>query len=105
LLPVVPVIDVTAVTYTDAAGDEQTVDESAYEVVNGGLVLLYGQNWPAKQFGSRITVSATVGRAPEPEVRHAMLLLISDMYERREPEPSTERSTLDDLLANHREYS
>lgn len=105
VLPVVPVGDVTAVTYTDAAGADQTIGEGVYELVDGGLRLQYGQNWPAKQFGSRITVSASVGRVADPAVRHAMLLLISDMYERREPEPSSERSTLDDLLANHREYA
>ncbi|MBL0934836.1 MAG: phage head-tail connector protein [Rhizobiaceae bacterium] len=105
VLPVVPAGDVTAVTYTDADGAEQTIGEGVYELVDGGLRLLRGQNWPAKQFGSRITVSASVGRVPDPTVRHAMLLLISDMYERREPEPSSARSTLDDLLANHREYA
>jgi uncharacterized phiE125 gp8 family phage protein len=106
LLPVVPVGDVTAITYIDIDGVEQTVGEGVYELANGGLSPLYGQSWPAKQYGSHITVAATVGYADaDPVIKHAMLLLISDMYERREPEPSTERTTLDDLLANHREYA
>lgn len=106
LLPITPVVDVTAVTYTDMDGVEQTVGEGVYEVINGGLSPLYGQFWPAKLHGSRIIVAATVGYTDvDPAARHAMLLLISDTYARREPEPTVERTTLDDLLANHREYS
>lgn len=106
LLPITPVVDVAAVTYTDMDGVDQTVGEGVYEVINGGLSPLYGQNWPAKRYGSRIIVAAMVGYADaDPVARHAMLLLISDMYARREPEPAVERTNLDDLLANHREYT
>jgi len=104
-LPVIPVSAVASVTYTDVDGAEQTVPTENYELVDGALHPIYGQVWPAKRFGSRVTVSVTAGATSiEPPVRHAMLLLISDTFDSREPQPSSGRTTLDDLLANHREY-
>ena len=105
-LPSGPVTSVTGITYVDTIGDDQTVNPTVYELRLGGAFLRPGSQWPAAQLGSRITVTAEVGAAEcPPAVKHAILLLVSDMYERREPEPAVERTTLDNLLSNHRYYA
>jgi uncharacterized phiE125 gp8 family phage protein len=103
--PVTPVTDVL-ISYIGLDGLPVSLDDEAFDLRNGGIVLTNANAWPARQSGSQISVVATTGYAePDAPVRHAMLLLLSDMYERREPEPAAGRTTLDDLLANHREYA
>ena len=69
--PVVPLISVTSIVYVDAAGADQTLSASVYEVRTDGLVasiaLKPGQSWPAVQAGSRILVNAQVGYAAIPD--------------------------------------
>jgi uncharacterized phiE125 gp8 family phage protein len=103
--PLQPVIDVTAISFSDADGERQTVDDAIYTLRNGCVALVPGHSWPTKMTGSEVTVAVKVGEngVPAP-VKHAMLLMISDMYERREPEPSIGRTTFDDILTNHRFY-
>lgn len=105
-VPLAPVQGV-AVTYIDTDGAEQTLADTVYELRNDDLrteiVLKYGQNWPAIQLGSRITVTADVGYAlMPPALKHALLVWIGDAYEVRENEPSGGRSAFDDLLTNFR---
>lgn len=105
-LPVAPVESVT-ITYVDTAGATQTLADTVYELraddLDASIVLKYGQTWPAIQMGSRITVLATVGYVTVPAaLKHALLMFISDAFERREPAASGVRSTFDDLLANFR---
>lgn len=88
-LPEAPVSSVTKIAYVDTAGATQTLDTSVYELRPDGLepsiALKYGQQWPAIQLGSRITVTAVVGYGDAPEaVKHAMLMLIGAWYENRE---------------------
>ena len=89
-----------SVSYTDVTGDLQALAD----VELRGCKIVHVAVWPDKQPGSQITVAATVGGVCPAAVKHAMLLLISDMNERREPEPSIERTTFDNLLTNYRFY-
>lgn len=98
----VSVTGVSAIDYIDAAGDEQTLSEDDFQYVDGAIVPT--AEWPEIQADTRIAVAASVISPCPPSVKHAILLLVSDMYERREPEPAVERTTLDNLLSNHRHY-
>lgn len=105
-VPLAPVQSVV-ITYVDTAGDVQTLADTVYELRNDDLrtaiVLKYGQNWPATQPGSRITVTATAGYDPTPPaLKHALLVWIGSAYEVRENEPSGGRTAFDDLLTNFR---
>ena len=87
-LPEAPITAV-AITYVDEAGDTQTLASSVYELrateLEAAIVLKYGQTWPAIQYGSRITVTATVGFSTVPPAAvAAMLLLVGHWFRNRE---------------------
>ncbi len=106
-LPEAPVASVTSIAYVDTDGNDQTLADTVYELRNDGLevaiILKYGQQWPATQMASRITVTAVVGyvEAP-PAVKHAILLNIADGYENRENAELEEWTAFDALLCNFR---
>lgn len=122
-LPEAPVQSVSGIIYVDTTGATQTLDPAVYELRSDGLeaaiVLKFGQQWPAVQQGSRITVTAVVGYAAAPDpVKNAILLLVGGSYATREPAdlPAGARpvpgalwvagwSTVDSLLANYRRGS
>lgn len=106
--PIAPLGSVSGITYTDTAGDAQTLSAAVYEVRTDGLTaslaLKYGKTWPSIQDGSRITVTAAVGYSAVPDdVKHTLLLLISGMFENREM--GTVPLAVDALLANHRVFA
>lgn len=111
-LPEAPVSSVTSVTYVDTDGATQTLSTSVYEVrtsgLDAGMVLKYGQAWPAMRPGSRITVVAEAGYATAPAaLTHAMLLLIGHWYSNRESVitgtiTAALPQAFDDLLSNFR---
>ncbi|MBZ9873485.1 head-tail connector protein [Mesorhizobium sp. BR1-1-9] len=104
-LPVTPVQSVTAIAYVDTDGDEQTLAGTVYELRGDAIVLKYGQNWPATQPRSLITVTAIVGAEDvPPAVKHAILLRLADLYEFRESEDDSKWTSFDSLLSNHRYY-
>jgi uncharacterized phiE125 gp8 family phage protein len=91
-LPRPPVRTVESVTYLDTSGTLQTLDSSLYEVDTGrnGLWLAYLADWPAlrdTQNAVRVRFTAGYGAASEvPETIYtAILLLVSEWYERRLP--------------------
>lgn len=102
--PAQPVTSVDAIGYIDTDGAEQTVDEATYVLRNGCLSLVAGAQWPTKKSGSLVAVEVKLGVQTPAVVRHAMLLVISDLYERRETATVIGRTTFDNLLANHRYY-
>lgn len=86
-LPVMPLLSVTSVTYTDEDGVSQTLDGSAYEVdaySDYGWIIPTG-NWPA----TMATVNAVVvrwvagGDVCPPDIKAAMLLMLGHLYENR----------------------
>lgn len=105
-LPEAPVSEVAAITYTDTAGDEQTLASSVYELRSDGLeasiVLQYNQQWPSIRPGSRIVVTAVVGMTAPDDVKHAMLLFIADAFLNREDSERKNWTAFDALLCNHR---
>lgn len=117
-LPIAPVQSITSITYTDTAGDTQTVATSVYEARLEGLepsiVLKYAQTWPASRKGSLVTVTAVVGYgtagSQPPAVLHAIKLIVGDMYANRETVSEAGEvslpvaATVDALLCNHRKH-
>lgn len=93
-LPRPPLQAVTAITYIDAAGAEQTLDSGLYEVITaaepGGIVLHADAAWPAlRDVALPVTVRFVAGygdeaaAVPEP-LRQGMRLLVAHMYANRE---------------------
>lgn len=106
-LPVAPVSEVSEIAYVDIDGADQVVPSETYELCADGLeaaiVLKPGQSWPAKQIGSRITLSATVGYdETPPAVKHGILLFIADAYAIRENGATSGWTAFDSILSNHR---
>lgn len=117
-LPIAPVQSITSITYTDTAGNPQTVSTDVYEARLEGLepaiVLKYGQAWPSSRPGSLVTVTAVVGygaAGDQPDaVLHAIKLIVGDMYANRETVLAGSAAslpvsaTVDALLCNHRKH-
>ena len=84
-LPIAPLISVSGITYTDTAGDTQTVATSVYLVnthdLRPSITLKYNQLWPTIQLGSRIKVTAEVGYETVPsDLKSAMLLSVGKHF-------------------------
>lgn len=99
-IPMGPVLSIDEITYTDEAGDAQTLATSAYQWRQGRyearILPAYGGTWPVARLAfDSVRVDFTAGFAgtadspvdltniPE-TLRHAMLLLIGHLYENRE---------------------
>ena len=92
-LPYPPLQTVDSVKYFDVDGTERTLANTQYWVTNhepATIVRAYDVTWPTLQYGrpQAIKVSVTVGYGddgadvPE-EIRHAIKLVITDLYENR----------------------
>jgi uncharacterized phiE125 gp8 family phage protein len=89
-------ISVTSVKYRDAAGVEQTLDPSAYQVDDvsepGRALPAPGASWPSTEDGrvNAVRVRFVAGYGDPPAVpgpiKSAMLLIIGHLYEHREME-------------------
>lgn len=86
-LPFPPIVEVESVKYIDAAGVEQTVSASAYELTAGPTLRpIYDGSWPgvrATADAVRIRYRAGYAETPSP-IRAAVLLMVGDLYQRRE---------------------
>lgn len=93
---VAPLVSVTSVKYIDTAGALQTVAGTTYVVVaptvrpepRGFIHLALNKDWPTiAEIANAVTVRCVVGASDPSEVpaalRHAMLLIIADLYENR----------------------
>lgn len=104
-VPVTPLGNVTSIEYVDTTGETQTVESVIYERRDNAIVTKYGKQWPAIQAGSLIKLTAIAGFEECPKsVKHAMLLWISEAYEKRESASLDNWTTMDALLCNHRYY-
>lgn len=108
-LPFSPVQGIVSIAYVDITGVARTVPAEAYSLqsdpYDASIKLRTGNSWPAIQAGSSIKLVANVGFDKVPDaVRHAILLFISDAYEKREPSPSAQFSSFDALLCNYRRH-
>jgi len=104
-LPYPPLIDVVGIQYVDASRQVQTWDPQNYETIGGRIIPVEGAALPAVYDGTYsrsfplVTVSYRAGfvvdaaanplvpAVPEP-IRHAVLLMIGDMY--RFPETASD---------------
>lgn len=110
-LPHGPLKSVTSITYTDPAGDPQTVAAASLDVRKDGLepsiVAAHGHVWPRIMFGSRITLTAVYGGEVPETVQHAMLMMIAHWFSNREAVVTGTIATtiplgVDTLLCNDR---
>jgi uncharacterized phiE125 gp8 family phage protein len=114
-LPRPNLLTVSSIAYIDANGDTQTMstDDYSVDVANlpGRIILGYGKSWPSTR-GERnsVTITYTAGygsaRSSVPsDIRSAMKLLISDLFENRESQIvgmiRNDNPTVDNLLALH----
>lgn len=88
-----PLATVESVKYIDAAGDEQTLDESVYRMrameTPGEIVLAYGQSWPtarAELDAIRVEFTCGFGAAADvpDEIKRAILMLVGTLYANHE---------------------
>lgn len=94
-LPAPPLISVTSVSYTDTAGDSQTVSSSVYDVDTtsepGRITIAYNQTWPTdvRLVTNAITIVYQAGYGAPSEVpdrmKQAIKFLAAHYYEHREP--------------------
>lgn len=103
-----PLQSVSSVKYLDSSGVEQTLDPSVYRAFGvgaeggGGIELDYGKTWPVTypvKEAVRITYVCGYG-APEAvpdEIKAAILLHLTTLYERREMH-NAERGEYEQLL-------
>lgn len=108
-LPFSPVQKIVSIIYVDMAGESRTLSPDIYRLqsdpYDASIKLRPGKSWPAIQAGSTVDLIAQVGFEKVPDaVRHAILLFISDAYEKPEPSSSVQFSSFDALLCNHRRY-
>lgn len=89
-IPIGPLIQVDAITYTDTAGAEQTLPSSEYEVdtLKGLVRPLEGGSWPATDdvynaVKVRFTAGYASGQLPS-DLQAALLLILGHLYLRRE---------------------
>ena len=86
LLPVGPVISVVSVKYIDTSGVEQTLSSTVYQLTADALLVAYQQSWPALRGdaeGVRVLFTAGYAATP-PAVAAAVMLMVGDLYSRRE---------------------
>lgn len=103
-LPRNPVQSVVSIKYIDAAGVEQTLDPSTYELdevsVPARIVPAYGQSFPAvKPVLNAVTIEYVAGYGDKgtdvpDDIRHAIKLLTAHYYEHRE---AFESGTLNEI--------
>lgn len=94
-VPLPPLQSVTTVKYTDNDGVQQTLATSVYTVVSQGnstgkIVQAFNQTWPTiRMVPNAVEIQFVAGYGDSwndvpLDIRHAMLILIGQMYEYRE---------------------
>lgn len=112
-VPMLPMIAVSTIKYIDTDGDEQTWSSAEYtvDIYNHipRIVTAFSFSWPTTRDQiNAVTIEFTAGygaaSAVPQDIKHAMLLLIGEMYENREesvtgtivsPMPTTAVTLLD----------
>ncbi|RYE57625.1 MAG: phage gp6-like head-tail connector protein [Hyphomicrobiales bacterium] len=91
-----PLIDVVSVSYDDGDGVAQTLDPDTYFIDPAGVLLAYGASWPnARLHRGSVRIRYRAGyvtdptasvleAAVPPAITAAVLLMVGDMFSRRE---------------------
>lgn len=102
ILPMPPAATITSIVYTDVAGTATTWTATEYQLDTTGFTSrlrpAYGYDWPSttlrEMAGVAITYTAgygaTAASVPD-EIRHALFMVIGDLYENRENSDTMER--------------
>lgn len=93
IVPMAPLASVTSIQYVDGNGDTQTLALTEYTVDAKSdparITPAYGKSWPATRYHiNAVTITFTAGygtasAVPSP-IKQALLLVLAEMYERRE---------------------
>lgn len=88
-LPLPPIVSVDSITYTDADEAEQTLADTAYELIVDDADVPYvcpvSDTWPEAPFDSTVTIAYTAQSDPVPqEIKVACLMLIANMFDARD---------------------
>ncbi len=113
-LAVCPLVSVTSITYTDAAGAAQTLPAANYNVDTshqpGRVYLDEGKTWP-DTLGQRnaVTVVYTAGYANAGAcpalLKLALLMEVADRYNNRQNGAKTYRTAVEVLLDNYKMHA
>ena len=115
-LPFGKLQSVTAIKYTDVDGDESTWDSDEYIVgtdyQNGRVTLADGYTWPNETLypSNPVEIEFVCGYglavSVPPQIKHAMKMIISELFENRETSIIgtifKEMDTVNNLLSNFR---
>lgn len=104
-LPMPPALTISSIVYIDSSGTSNTWDSGEYQLDASGFVgrlcPAYGYSWPSTQLremaGVTITYTAGYGAtaASVPSrVRHAIMILVGELYENREDSDKMEAFTM-----------
>lgn len=89
-IPIVPLVSVSSIVYTDIDGANQTLSAASYEVdvasQPGRITPAYGESWPAvRNVINAVRITFIAGYTTVPEtVKLAIKLLVGQWYENRE---------------------
>lgn len=106
-----PVRSITSITYYDTDNNSQTLATADYYLKAAGdkeSTIIFDETYNTYERSDAVTVTLAVGYASEATVptavKQALLLLISDMYERREDRSQIIGTTSENLLRPYRLY-
>lgn len=109
LLRIAPLVSITSIVYTDSAGVSQTWTASQYTSgrldLGGFVVPAIGYTWPGSvaSLPNAVTVTYQAGFGAKPStlpapITQAILLMVGDMYSRREDSVATLPKASEHLL-------
>lgn len=103
-LPYPPIASISSVKHDDNDGAEQTVSSGDYRLVGQPsmprIALAYGSSWPSTRWQSEaVRIRYVAGYGADPTdvpapIRHAVLLMVADLYENRDATSEKPRTEL-----------
>lgn len=111
VIPTHPVRSITSITYYDLENNAQTLATAEYYLKNPGTkeaTIIFDETYNTYDRNDAVTVTLAIGYANEAAVptavKQGLLLMVSDMYERREDRAEVVSTTAHTLLRPYRLY-
>lgn len=111
VLPTHPVRSITSITYFDTENNTQTLATADYYLKSPGTkesTIIFEETYNTYQRKDAVTITLAIGfenaAAVPKAINQALLLMISDMYERREDRSQVVGTTSENLLRPYRLY-